>query len=1016
MTPAARRFRLLFFGPLALFIVSMLSISGYTLWRLQGDALHNGLDKAALYTRNTEDFLTQSLRVTELAAAQALPSDNAALDLPAMARSFTTTLQHAPFLRSISLLDAQGRIITSSNPANVGVIVATHNYLPASDGKQTLLRIGVPWTGRDFATGQPTSATTPASSDANTFVPITYTLVQETGAVTVVVALNPDYFLNHISQMLDATEGSVEVLRFDGTQLMATNPEAQVGALHGDVVRALGLPGIESGTFEQVSIGQQEVLTAFRASRLYPFVLLTHLDRDYALKAWHRDTRTLLGVVGSVLLLTSLISVLYYRRQIAHAGQRAEAASARRISATVFDASAEAITITDVQGHILSVNPAFTHMSGYSAADAVGRNTRLLNSGLQSKAFYEQLWSDLLLHGSWQGEMVNRHKDGHLFDVQVSITTSRDSLGEAQHFIGVSTDITERKKYEKDVLQLNTQLNQFKNTLDQTLEAVFIFDPESLRFTYVNEGAKRQTGYSQAELMQMTPVEIKPLFTLVEFQHMLQPLIAGVLPSLTFQTVYRHKDGHDTPVEISLQLIRLEGQEPRFVAIATDISERKAAQEQIEFLAFHDALTSLPNRLLAKDHLQQAVLAAERASTKVALLFIDLDKFKTINDSLGHVIGDGLLKAVAVRLRECLRDTDTLSRQGGDEFLIVLNHVCDTESVTVVVEKILERIADPFEIDQHELLISLSIGIAVYPDDGKDFDTLLKQSDTAMYQAKESGRNTYRFHTDQMNIDAVEHLRMRNGLRRALANGEFVLHYQPQISLASGAVIGAEALIRWNHPELGMVAPGRFISVAEDTGLIVPMGDWVLREACRQSVAWRQAGLPELVMGVNLSAVQFKRGDVLKSVTQALEESGLEPALLELELTESILIKDTEKVLATVRQLKSLGVKLSIDDFGTGYSSLSYLKQFDVDKLKIDQSFVRDMVDDPNDAAIVRAIIQMAKGLNLTTIAEGVEDERQLALLRLQHCDEVQGYHFARPMPADQFESFMSRFIASAAK
>jgi diguanylate cyclase (GGDEF)-like protein len=392
----------------------------------------------------------------------------------------------------------------------------------------------------------------------------------------------------------------------------------------------------------------------------------------------------------------------------------------------------------------------------------------------------------------------------------------------------------------------------------------------------------------------------------------------------------------------------------------------------------------------------------------VALLFLDLDKFKTINDSLGHVIGDGLLKSVSVRLRECLRDTDTLSRQGGDEFLIVLSNARDTESVTLVAEKILERMGEPFAIDHHELSISLSIGIAVYPDDGKDFDTLLKQSDTAMYQAKESGRNTYRFHTEQMNIDAVEHLRMRNGLRHALDHGEFVLHYQPQISLASGAVIGAEALIRWNHPELGMVAPGRFISVAEDSGLIVPIGEWVLREACRQAVAWHKAGLPELLIAVNLSAVQFKRGDVEKSVTQALELSGLNPALLELELTESILIKDTEKVLATVRQLKSLGVKLSIDDFGTGYSSLSYLKRFNVDKLKIDQSFVRDMADDPNDAAIVSAIIQMAKSLNLVTIAEGVEDERQLAQLRLQHCDEAQGYLIARPMPADEFASYMA--------
>lgn len=592
-------------------------------------------------------------------------------------------------------------------------------------------------------------------------------------------------------------------------------------------------------------------------------------------------------------------------------------------------------------------------------------------------------------------------------------TTEIESLTTALNIVSTrlfaqNTDLNKQKLV---VAARTAELSQFKNTLDQTLDCVFMFDPDTLRFTYVNEGAKRQVGYSGAELMQMTPVDLTPEFTLEQFQQAVQPLIEGVLPSLTFQTLQRHKDGHDVPVEAFLQLVRLEGQSPRFVAMVSDISERQAAQKRIEFLAYHDTLTGLPNRLLAEDHLEQAILVAERENSRVALLFIDLDNFKTINDSLGHVIGDELLKGVAIRLRECLRDIDTLSRQGGDEFLIVLNNMRDTESITVVAEKILERMAKPFEIDHHELSISLSIGIAVYPDDGKDFDTLLKQSDTAMYQAKESGRNTHRFHTAQMNIDAVEHLRMRNGLRRALEHGEFVLYYQPQISLATGAVIGAEALIRWNHPELGMVPPGRFTSVAEDSGLIVPMGEWVLREACRQTMAWRRAGLPELLIAVNLSAVQFKRGDVLKSVTQALAESGLEPALLELELTESILIKDTEKVLATVRQLKSLGIKLSIDDFGTGYSSLSYLKRFDVDKLKIDQSFVRDMTDDPNDAAIVRAIIQMAKSLNLTTIAEGVEDEHQLALLRLQHCDEAQGYHFARPMPADEFENFMKRVM-----
>lgn len=451
-----------------------------------------------------------------------------------------------------------------------------------------------------------------------------------------------------------------------------------------------------------------------------------------------------------------------------------------------------------------------------------------------------------------------------------------------------------------------------------------------------------------------------------------------------------------------------DGRPIKMLGTVQDITERRAAEEQIQFLAYHDALTRLPNRLLIRDHFELAVATADRTHARVALLFLDLDGFKTINDSLGHDFGDATLKHVAGKLRESLRDTDTLSRQGGDEFLIVLPGVGDTDSISVIADKILGKVAEPFTIHGHALTLSASMGIAIYPGDGNDFDTLLKKADTAMYHAKEAGRNTYRFHTEQMNIDVEEHLRMLNGLRQALARGEFVLHYQPQTRLASGAVIGAEALLRWRHPELGMIPPGRFIPVAEDSGLIVRIGGWVLREACRQAVAWQRAGLPDIVIAVNLSALQFRHGDLEADVIRALTESGLAPAQLELELTESILIQDVENVVGRLQRLKSLGIKLSIDDFGTGYSSLSYLKRFNVDKLKIDQSFVRDMVDNPNDAAIVQAIIQMARSLNLKTIAEGVENEHQLALLRLQHCDEVQGYYFARPMPAEDFLNYVT--------
>ena len=473
-----------------------------------------------------------------------------------------------------------------------------------------------------------------------------------------------------------------------------------------------------------------------------------------------------------------------------------------------------------------------------------------------------------------------------------------------------------------------------------------------------------------------------------------------------FEWVCRRKNGEDFPAEIILSAFTF-GSERVLQATVRDITDRKASQEQVEFLAYHDVLTGLPNRLLSKDNFEQAVSFAARANTKVAVVFLDLDNFKLINDSLGHGIGDALLKAVAIRLEAALRHSDTLSRQGGDEFLIVLSAVSAIDAITRAVDKILAQMTDTFSIDGNELSTSLSIGVAVYPDDGNDYDTLLKKADTAMYQSKGAGRNTYRFYDEQMNVDAVEYQLIRNNLRRGLEREEFVLHYQPQINLSRNTVIGAEALIRWNHPEFGMISPVRFIPIAEESGLIVQIGDWVLLEACRQAVAWRQAGLPELVIAVNLSAVQFKRGDLEKSVIQALTQSGLDPALLELELTESILIQDAEKVLGTVQRLKALGVKLSIDDFGTGYSSLSYLKRFAVDKLKIDQSFVRDMADDPNDAVIVRTIIQMAKSLNLMTIAEGVETERQLALLKLQHCDEAQGYHFAQPMPAEEFSRYL---------
>jgi len=451
-----------------------------------------------------------------------------------------------------------------------------------------------------------------------------------------------------------------------------------------------------------------------------------------------------------------------------------------------------------------------------------------------------------------------------------------------------------------------------------------------------------------------------------------------------------------------------DGNAQRMIGICIDATERKQAEAQIQFLAHHDHLTRLPNRFVAMERLKMTMAYADRAKENVALLFLDLDHFKAINDSLGHNMGDLLLVEVARRLQTCLRESDTVSRQGGDEFLVILTNIHDLTAVTDSAARIVNALAAPYEIDGHALAVTVSVGIAIYPNDAKDTQTLMQRADTAMYHAKATGGNEFTFFSEQMNVAVAETQAIRSELRQALAGGEFALHYQPQIDLASGRILGAEALLRWHSPRRGLMLPDEFISIAEDCGLIVPIGDWVLQEACRQAVHWQQAGLPELTVAVNLSAMQFRRGNLQQSVVQALSASGLAPDLLELELTESILITEAEFARETLRNLRSLGIRFAIDDFGTGYSSLAYLKRFPIDKLKIAQTFVQGMDSNPEDAAIVHAVIQMARALRLKTIAEGAETAKTIEHLRLHHCDEVQGDYYSQPLTEEEFAQYLS--------
>ena len=524
---------------------------------------------------------------------------------------------------------------------------------------------------------------------------------------------------------------------------------------------------------------------------------------------------------------------------------------------------------------------------------------------------------------------------------------------------------------------------------------------------YANDALARMFGYHDArELMSIAgPI----LYANPRRRQELQQLLEEHGRYQNEEVEYQRKDGSRFYGVNSAFTVRDAAGVPMyFDGVIADITDRKRAEQQVYHLAHYDGLTGLPNRTLLRDRLGQAMNDARRRGAKLAVLFLDLDRFKTVNDSLGHETGDKLLKAVSTRLRESMRDSDTISRQGGDEFLLVLRDASDAAAVARVAEKLLETVARPYSIGEYELHITPSIGITLFPDDSTDLDTLIRNADAAMYHAKENGRFNFQFFTPEMNTRAYERLSLESSLRIAIERQEFTLHYQPQLDLRSGRIVGVEALLRWNRPDGSLVPPSIFVPVLESSGMIGTVGEWVLREACGQNRRWQLSGLPRLPVAVNLSAIQFNRRNMADAVAAILAETGLRAADLELEFTESAVMQDTREVTNIIRRLDELGVQLALDDFGTGYSSLSYLRRFHLDKIKIDQSFVRDISVDPDDAAITAAIIGMARNLKVNVVAEGVETREQFEFLRSHGCDAIQGYYFSKPLPADAFAAFLA--------
>lgn len=575
-----------------------------------------------------------------------------------------------------------------------------------------------------------------------------------------------------------------------------------------------------------------------------------------------------------------------------------------------------------------------------------------------------------------------------------------DAQGNLVAGIGSVQDITERKESEATLLKLS-------QAVEQSPSSVIITDLEA-RIEYANVAYTTVTGYTLDEVMGKNPRILQsgktPKATYVD-------MWAKLARGETWQgeLINRRKDGSEYVESAQISPVRqADGKITHYLGIKENITEKKKTAARIESLAHFDQLTGLPNRVLLHDRSRYAMSMAQRNGEQLVVMFIDLDHFKDINDTLGHSIGDLLLMEVSRRIRSVLREEDTVARLGGDEFILILPGT-DEDGAMHVATKLVEEIAMPCQIEGHELVTTPSIGIAIYPHDGEDFEVLSKNADAAMYQAKQSGRNGFRFYTPEMQAHSSRNLQLANALRFALARNEFQLYYQPQLSIRDGHVIGVEALLRWQHPELGMVSPAEFIPVAEDSGMIIPIGEWVLRSAARQLREWMDKGLPPMMMAVNLSSVQFRQADMVDTVTRILAEVNLPCEYLEIELTEAVAMGDPKGAVAIMDRLHEQGIRMSIDDFGTGYSSLSYLKKFKVYKLKIDQSFVCDITDDADDKAIVTTIINMASSLGIRTLAEGVETAGQLAFLRMQGCDEVQGYYFSKPLPAEQFELFMKK-------
>jgi len=750
--------------------------------------------------------------------------------------------------------------------------------------------------------------------------------------------------------------------------------------------------------------------TGMAAATFTP-AMVTEGSLSHALNISSLGTTSIIVVTFMALGLTVLTSLADRRFSV----QALKLESSEKRSREILETALDAFVGMDSKGTIVDWNAQAVATFGWSRGEALGKLFFTIIIPERNRATHENGPQYFLASG--EGPILNKrieitalHRDGHEFPIELALTPIQ--WGETRLFTAFVRDISARKNMEE---ALFVEKERAQVTLNSIGDAVACTDISG-NITFLNLVAEKMTGWSHKEAEGRPMADVLEILDATSRKANSNPMQLAVDKNRTVHlpsnSILIRQDGLEIPIEDSVAPIHdRKGQATGAVIVFRDVSAARAMTLQLAHSAEHDVLTGLPNRALLNDRVNQAIILASRHMKKVAVLFLDLDGFKHINDSLGHLTGDKLLQSITKRLCDCVRASDTVSRQGGDEFVVLLSEMEHSEDAAVTARRLLQAVANAHFINQQDLHVTTSIGVSVYPDDGLDAETLIKNADTAMYQAKENGRQSFQFFKSSMNERAVERQSIEEGLRRALERNEFTLHYQPKVNLMTGRITGAEALLRWTHPSRGLVSPAQFIPVAEDCGLILPIGNWVLREACKQARTWVDGGLSLTSIAVNISAMEFRHERFLEGVFEILKETGLGPRFLELELTESVLMKHVEATGSILKTLRSAGVQLAVDDFGTGYSSLSYLRKFPIDALKIDQSFVRQITTSPDETSIVTAIISMGRSLGLRVIAEGVETQEELAFLQMHQCDEAQGYYFSRPVAAEQFVKLLETGI-----